>query len=78
MDTPELANQQKLTYISSVRTLDVGLRNCQEPLLIGKDDKRELSETVISSRLDDDDVTKQKHAHYGEVTCGVVKDFGAI
>ena len=55
MDTLVLADQQKLTSISSVQTLDAILRTCKEWWFIGTDGERESRGFVLSARIDDDD-----------------------
>ena len=63
MDTPALADQQKLTFISSVWTLDAIERNCLERRLIGMDGEKELRESMLSACLDNniDDDTIMGH-----------------
>ena len=64
MDTPVLANQQKLTFISSVRTLDAVLIY-QKQRQIGTGGKRESRDFVLSARLDDDnDDDNDDEFHY--------------
>ena len=41
MDMPVLADQQELMYVSSVWTLDVVWKTCQEQWMIGMDSERE-------------------------------------
>ena len=52
-----LADQQELTYNSSVRTQDVVWKNCQEQWMIGTDGERESGKSVPAAWLpaDDDD-----------------------
>ena len=52
MDTPVLADQQRLTYISSVQTVDAAKRTFLEWWIIGIDSKRD---SVQSTQLDIDD-----------------------
>ena len=55
IDTSMLADQQKLTYISGVRTLDAALRIYLEPWLIGTDDENDSRYFMLSAQSDDDD-----------------------
>ena len=55
MDTPVLADQQKLTFISSVWTLDALLSTFQWQWSIGMGGKRELRESVLLACLHDFD-----------------------
>ena len=57
-DTPVSTDQQKFTYINSVLTLDAVKKTCQKRWLIEKDGEKELKETVLSARIDDDDEAK--------------------
>ena len=59
MDPTVLANQQKLTVISSLQTLDTVKRTCQEQWLIGTDSKRESRESLLSAHLDEDETQYQ-------------------
>ena len=54
IDTPVLAGQQKLIFISSVQTLNVINKGCQEQWPIGMDDKTESRESMVSAHLDDE------------------------
>ena len=51
MDTPVLADHQKLTYISSVLTWDAVQRTCQEQWMIGTVESQKGS--VLLAKLDD-------------------------
>ena len=55
MDTLVLVNQQRLTFIGSVQTLDAVSRTSQERLLRGMDVEKESKESVLSKLLDHDD-----------------------
>ena len=55
MDTQVLADQQRLTYISSMLTRDTVQRTSQERWTIGKGGKSESGNSVPSTQLDDDD-----------------------
>ena len=55
MDAPVLADQQGLTYISSVRTLNAVLRTCQKQGTIRLGSERESINFISSVQLDDDD-----------------------
>ena len=55
MDTPVLADQQGLTYISSVRTLDATWKTFQEHWTIGTNGEKESASSVQLARRDDDD-----------------------
>ena len=54
MDTPVIADQQKLTFIGSVQTLDAFEMTSQEQLLIGMDGKRVSKESVLLTSFEDD------------------------
>ena len=54
MDTPVLASQQKLIFISSVQTLNADWRTCQKWWMIGIDGEKESRESVLPAQLDDD------------------------
>ena len=41
MDVPALADQQRVTYITSVRTRDVLWKTCQEQSMLGIDGDRD-------------------------------------
>ena len=58
MDSLVLVNQQRLTFISCVWTLDAVWRTYQEWWSIGIDSERESKETVLSAHIDDDDITE--------------------
>ena len=60
MDASVLADQQGLTYISSVWTQDVVWRTFQDHWMIGLDGKRESEKSMLSVQLDDDDAKKKK------------------
>ena len=60
MDVPVLADQQKLTWIRYVQTLDVIWRICWEWWIIGMDGKRESGKSVLSEWFDDNDVIIKK------------------
>ena len=55
MDTPASADQQSLTYISFVRTLDAVKRNCQELKAFNICGDGESKESMLSAQLDVDD-----------------------
>ena len=55
MDAPLLSDQQNLTFISSMQTLDAVWRTYQEQWLRGTDGKRESIESVLCVRHDDND-----------------------
>ena len=55
MYTTVLADQQKLTFISSLHTLDAIKRTCQEWWPIRTDGKKDSRESVPSDCFDDDD-----------------------
>ena len=52
MNTPKLASQQGLTFINY---LDTGYSLTDLP--IGMDDERESRESVLSAKIDDDEIT---------------------
>ena len=51
-DTPVLTEQQKLTSIYSVQTLNATLRTCQEQWLLRTNGQRESKESVVSACFD--------------------------
>ena len=55
MDTPVLADQQKLTFISSVQTLNAVLQIYQEQWTIGMDFERGSKESMLSAHFDVDE-----------------------
>ena len=55
MDISVLANQQRLTFISSVRTLDTVNSTYEEIWPIEMDSERESKESVLMTRFDDDE-----------------------
>ena len=55
MDTPVLAAHNKLTFNSSVRTLDVVSKIYKERWSIGTDGQKKSKKSVLSFLLDDDD-----------------------
>ena len=48
-----LANQQRLTYISSMQTLNVVERTWQEKWMMRMDGEKESKKSVLSACLDD-------------------------
>ena len=54
-DTPVLANQQKLTFISSVQTLDAVEKTCQARWQTEMDSEKESKESVLLACHDDGD-----------------------
>ena len=55
MDILVSANQQKLTFISSMWTLEVAKRTFKEQLVIGIDGERASKESGLLACLDDED-----------------------
>ena len=55
MDTSVSADQQEITYNSSVRTQDVIWKTCQERWFIGTDEEKELVKSMVAAQLDDDE-----------------------
>ena len=56
MDVPVWADQEVLTYISSVPTLDAVLKTCQEQQRIGTDGEKESGNTMLSAWLDNKEI----------------------
>ena len=56
MDVPVLADQQELIYMYSVLTQDVVWKICQVQWMIGTDGVRDARKSVLSVKLDDDDI----------------------
>ena len=52
IDLPVLADRQRFTCISSMRTLDAVLKTYQEKWMIGTDDENESRNSVLSVQLD--------------------------
>ena len=71
MDTPMVANRQKLISISLVRTLDTVLRTYKKLWTIGTGGEKEPSESVQSARHDDDD---DHNRYLLSVTISLVSD----
>ena len=55
MDTPVLADQQKLIFVISVQILDAVWRTCQDQKMIGMDGTRDAKKSMLSVQLNDDD-----------------------
>ena len=49
MDTPVLVDKQKLTYVTSVRKLNMTKKTYQEQSIIVMDGKRELGNSGLST-----------------------------
>ena len=55
MDAPVLADQQKLTFISTVQTLNAIKTTYQVQKLIGTDSERKSRESMLLDCFDNDD-----------------------